>query len=136
LRAVSDELLMHDGREHDDSGEHHKRVDCPFSWHSSAASGVTILMPPAITIAVPKTPHIRLPAVLVLGEIMTWAIWRQQIPDGRVSRPKDVTLNCQNESRAIVPGAVNKLLTVKRRNHPEVGRYLGVACRALEWLDI
>jgi hypothetical protein len=47
-----------------------------------------------------------------------------------------MTLNCQNKSRAIMPGTVNQLLTAKRRNHHNVQEYLGVASRTLEWLDI
>jgi hypothetical protein len=61
---------MNHRREHDDSGERHKRVYRPLRWHSSSAPGVTILVPSAITIAVPKTPHIRLLAVLARAEIL------------------------------------------------------------------
>jgi hypothetical protein len=64
------------------------------------------------------------------------ANWSHQIPNGGVSRLKDMTLNRQNKSGVVMPGTVNKLLTVKRRNHHDVQGYLGVASRALEWLDI
>jgi hypothetical protein len=62
---------MNHRREHEDSSEHHKCVYRPSHWHSGLAPCVTILVPPAITIAVPKTPHIRLLAVLARDEILT-----------------------------------------------------------------
>jgi|SRR5271157_5667178 len=35
-------------------------ITAPLHWHTGPALGVTILMPPTVTVAVPQTPHDRL----------------------------------------------------------------------------
>jgi hypothetical protein len=112
---------MDHGRENHDSGEQHERVQSPLRWHSGPTPGVTILVPPAVTIAVPKTPHNRLlhyaESRTTRDEILILASWLQQMPKGYVSKLKDMTLNRQNVPGAIMPGTVNNLLTLKRHTH-------------------
>jgi hypothetical protein len=48
--------LMDHGRDYEDTGKHRECHQCPFGWHTGPALGVTILMPPAVTVVIPQTP--------------------------------------------------------------------------------
>jgi hypothetical protein len=43
-------------RDDDEPGQHHERHQRPSSRHSGPAFGVAILVPPAVTVAIPRTP--------------------------------------------------------------------------------
>ena len=47
---------MDHGRDYDEPCEHHKRDHGPFRWQTGPALSVAILMPPAVTVAIPQTP--------------------------------------------------------------------------------
>lgn len=54
-------LLMDHGRDDHEPGQHHERHQRPSGWHAGPAFGVAVLVPMAVTIAVPQTPaHDRL----------------------------------------------------------------------------
>src|SRR5579862_5025919 len=96
-------MLMDQRCKDNEAGQEHERIERPFRRHARPTSSMTIFMPPAVTVAIPKTPAHNGAPRCAIDHAVRSRFWYpvgclRQMPTGHVSRSKDVTLKRQNKS--------------------------------------